>query len=157
MKEKIAILKSRILHDFEKINNIFTRTEKAYNDFRVSKEYSKLIESAFYASQLYSGFENIFKAIAKTFENNIEKDYWHKSLLIRMNMEIQDIRPALLSNETFICLDEIRAFRNYFRNAYDIDIDGEKFGIVADKVFKLKALSGKDISGFIQFLDSLLG
>lgn len=157
MKEKIAILKSEIKNDYGKLNRIFDKFDTSYNEFLSSGEYSKLVENAFYISQLYSGYENIFKNIAKTFENNIEQDYWHKSLLDRMSLNIQDIRPALISSvENLKCLNELRAFRHYFRHAYDIELDQEKFKIVANNVFPLKALFQKDINNFIGFLDSLL-
>ena len=96
MRERIAILKSEITNDQKKMSRLFSKFEDSYNEFLRSNEYSRLVESAFHVSQLYSGMENIFKNIAKTFENNIEQDYWHKSLLERMCLDIQDIRPALI-------------------------------------------------------------
>lgn len=157
MKEKIAILASEIKSDNKKLSRIFLRFDQAYNGFLNSNEYSKLVESAFYVSQLYSGCENIFKNIARTFENNIDKERWHRSLLERMKIEIKDIRPAMiLSEESFKYLNELRSFRHYFRNAYDIDIDNEKFRIVADRVLALKDLWNNEIDGFLSFLDSLL-
>ena len=157
MKEKIAILKSEINSDYEKLDRLFSRVRKSYNEFLDSNDYAKLVETAFYVSQLYSGLENIFKNIAKTFENNIEQDYWHKSLLERMSLEIENIRPALITSDRCLqLLNELRAFRHYFRNAYDIEIDHEKFGIVANKIWPLQALFEKDVKDFIHFLDSLL-
>lgn len=156
MKEKIAILKSEIKNEYKKLNQLFSRFEDSYNKFLTSKEYSKLVEATFYVSQLYSGFENIFRNVARTFENTVEQDYWHKSLLERMGLEIQDIRPALISEESFKCLDEIRAFRHFFRHAYATDLDKEKFKIVAEKVLIVRDLISNDISDFLDFLDSLL-
>jgi hypothetical protein len=156
MRERIAILKSEITNDQKKMSRLFSRFEESYNEFLRSNEYSRLVESAFHVSQLYSGMENIFKNIAKTFENNIEQDYWHKSLLERMCLDIQDIRPALVSEGSFKYLNELRAFRHFFRHAYDIDIDKERFKIVADGVIALKASFEKDIKKFLSFLDMLL-
>lgn len=155
MKEKIAILKSEIENDYRKIGNILAKFEKAYAEYSASGEYSKLIESAFYLSQFYSGFEYICKNIAKTFENSIEDDFWHKSLLDRMILNIEDIRPALLSENSHDCLNEIRAFRHFFRHAYDMDLKEDKFKIVAHKLFALKEPLRKDINNFLDFLESL--
>lgn len=155
MREKIAILKSEIVNDHKKINRLFSKFERAYKEFLHSKEYSKLVESAFYVSQLYSGFERIFKSVANVFENNIEQDLWHKSLLERMSLAIEDIRPPFLSEESFHCLNEMRAFRHFFRHAYDIDINKEKFIIVASRVLTLKDMFNKDITDFLKFLDLL--
>ena len=156
MRERIAILKSEITNDQKKMSRLFSKFEDSYNEFLRSNEYSRLVESAFHVSQLYSGMENIFKNIAKTFENNIEQDYWHKSLLERMCLDIQDIRPALISEGSFKYLNELRAFRHFFRHAYDIDVDKEKFTIVANGVIALKASFEKDIKKFLSFLDVLL-
>ena len=156
MKEKIAILKSEIENDYQRIRRIFDKFENSYNEFLRSDEYSRLVEAAFYVSQLHTGFENIFKNIAKAFENNIEQDYRHKSLLERMLLNIQDIRPAVISEESYHCLNELRAFRHFFRHAYDTDIEKDKFKIVADRVFKIKDLFKNDMDNFLQFLNSLL-
>jgi hypothetical protein len=156
MKERIAILKSEIEHDIQRLNRLFKKFEKSYNDFSATSEYSKLVESAFYVNQLYTGFESIFKNVAKTFENNIEDDYWHKSLLERMTLSIEDIRPALISEELFNCLNELRAFRHFFRHAYDTDIERDKFKIVADRVYKIRNSFQKGLKKFLLFLDSLI-
>ncbi|MEW6379029.1 MAG: hypothetical protein AB1611_05420 [bacterium] len=156
MKERIAILKSEMERDYKRLNILFDKFEKSYSEFLGREEYSKLVESAFYVNQIYSGFENIFKNIAGTFENTIEKDYWHKSLLERISLDIQGIRPALVSEESYQCLNELRAFRHFFHHAYGADIDKEKFKIVADKVYRIKGLFGREIERFSAFLDKLM-
>lgn len=156
MKEKIAILKSSLTKDLKKINGLSRKFDSAYEWYLNSEEYSKLVESAFYVSQLYSGYEKIFQDVAKTFENNIEQDYWHKSILERMSLEIADIRPALISEESLECLNELRAFRHFFRHAYDADINDEKFRIIATSVSTLKKTIREDLKKFLLFLDAIL-
>ena len=156
MKEKIAILKSEVAANYKRIKRLFDKFDKAYKGYLTSKEYSKLVESAFYVSQTYSGFENIFQSIARTFENSVEQDFWHKSILERMSLDIEDIRPALISEGSFKCLNELRAFRHFFRHAYDSDIDRDKFKIIAKNVVNLRNLFEKDLKHFLKFLDSLL-
>ncbi|MDI6865087.1 hypothetical protein [Thermodesulfovibrio yellowstonii] len=156
MKERIAILKSEIERDTERLNRLFRRFSASYREFEKTGEYSKMIESAFYINQIYTGFERIFTSIAKTFENTIEDDYWHKSILERMNLKIEGLRPALISNQSFQYLNELRAFRHFFRHAYDVDIDREKFKIVAEKALKIKERYRSEINKFLKFLDELL-
>lgn len=155
MKEKVAVLISEIQRDLQRINKIFKKFVITYKQYKESLEYSKIIETAFYINQLYTGFEKVFKNIAKTFENTIDEDYWHKSLLERMALEIKGIRPALISQDSFELLDELRAFRHFFRHAYDVDIDREKFKIVAEKTLKLKKIYKRDINKFLNFLENL--
>ncbi|MEW5804501.1 MAG: hypothetical protein AB1847_20605 [bacterium] len=156
MKEKIAILKSEMDRDHRRLNTIFDKFEKSYREFLSLDEYSKLVESAFYVNQMYSAFENMFKNIARTFENNIEQDYWHKSLLERIGLDIQGIRPALISEESFQCLNELRAFRHFFHHAYGVDIDKEKFRIVAEEASRIRRLFSEEIKRFFLFLDKLM-
>src|SRR5437660_2753815 len=60
--------------------------------------------------QLYTALEDLFKQIAKAFENHIEQlESFHKELLVRMNTEIPKIRPAVISTKSLLLLDKIRA------------------------------------------------
>lgn len=155
MKEKINILISEIKNDHKKIERLLVKFDRAYSTFLKNCEYSKLVEAAYYVNQVYSGFERIFKNVTKAFENEISQNGWHKSLLDRVSLEIEDIRPALISGDSFRCLDELRSFRHFFRHAYDIDIDSEKFAIIAKRVDKLKVYFKGDIAAFLHFLDRL--
>ena len=68
---------------------------------------------------LYSGIERIFTMIAENIDNNLPsgKD-WHVALLEQMSKEIVNIRPAVISAELAIQLDEYRGFRHVVRNIY---------------------------------------
>ncbi len=106
---------------------------------------------------LYCVFEDIFKEIAKTFENQIDDtSKYHRALLKRMTIEIPYIRPSVVSNESFLLLDEMRSFRHVFRHAYTYELDKVKI-----KHLKTKILSGiklilLDIDTFENFLKNLL-
>ncbi len=114
------------------------------------------MEAAFYINQLYTGFERMFKHIAKVFENNIEDDFWHKSLLERMSIEIESVRPAVISKKYFDYLNELRSFHHFFRHAYDTDIDREKFNIVIKMTKHLEKTGRKDLEKFVIFLQNLI-
>lgn len=156
MKDKLLVLKSEIVRDLQRVENILARFDVAYSRFQSSGEYATLVESAYYVSQLYSGIETILKNVARHFENNLEPESWHKSLLDRMSLCIEGIRPALISEESSHNLNELRAFRHFFNHAYDVNIESAKFAIVARNVIQLKGLFPKDIQEFLVFLDRLL-
>lgn len=156
MKEKMLLLKSEILNDLDKIAHIFNRFGKAYDHYLSSKEYSSLVEAAFYINQIYSGFERIFKNISNVFENKINELSWHQSLIDRMTLPLEGIRPAVISNETRSMLDDLRGFRHFFRHAYNTDIDPKKFSIVADSTLKLKEQYKIEIQKFIDFINRLI-
>ncbi len=153
LSKKIKDLKEEIIEVYSGLNNIFDKFEITYESYLSTKEYSKLVESAFYVNQLYSGFEYIFKCVAKT---HIEKGFFHKPLLDRMRMDIENIRPALISEESYKYLIDLRAFRNFFRNVYNEDINPKKFKIIADKTAKVRTPFDKDFTEFLTFLDLII-
>jgi hypothetical protein len=75
---------------------------------------------------LYCLMENCFLRVAKTFENHIDGDSWHRDLVRRMSIEVEGVRPALLDDETAAAIDELRAFRHVFRNVYQNPLKPKK-------------------------------
>lgn len=69
---------------------------------------------------------------------------------------MENIRPPVISETTHRCLNELRAFRHFFRHTYDYDLEDEKFSIVASKTKELKKTSKPDLEKFLQFIDQLL-
>lgn len=155
-KNKLAILKSEILRDSEKMEGLFEKFESSYNRYLQKKEYAYLVESAFYVNRLYTGFERMFRNIAESFENTIDEKAWHKSLLDRMSIGIENIRPALISETNLKHLNELRTFRHFFRHTYDFDLEEEKFAIVASGTRELKKNINVDIQNFFGFIDRIL-
>lgn len=156
MKNKLAILKSEILRDLDKLERLFEKFESAYTRYQKQNEYAYMVEAAFHINHIYTGCERMFNHIATAFENNIDDSAWHKSLLDRMVLNIENIRPAVIAESTFHHLNELRAFRHFFRHAYDIDLEDKKFAIVVSASTELKKEFHKDIHRFLQFIDQLL-
>jgi 3'-phosphoadenosine 5'-phosphosulfate sulfotransferase (PAPS reductase)/FAD synthetase len=153
MNNKLAILKSKILKDMEKLEHLFESFELSYNQYKDSQIHAYLVEAAFYVNQIYTGFERIFSDIALTFENTIDEIEWHRSLLEKMTLSIENIRPAVIDEDNFKYCNELRTFRHFFRHGYGQDIDPEKFTIVASRALKLADNYRADIERFIQFID----
>jgi uncharacterized protein YutE (UPF0331/DUF86 family) len=144
-KERIAILKAQLQAQVKEIEKIYRRLED-----RSRKKGKAAAESIGYQlHNLYCAFEDLFEIVAKTFENNIqEKGKYHLELLKRMTIEINGVRPALISEEVFPLLDSLRSFRHFFRHAYSYDLDERKVRIVLSDAVKLQALYQKDIKMF---------
>jgi hypothetical protein len=79
---------------------------------------------------LYNLMESYFLRIAKYFENDLDPLSWHRDLVRRMSLDIEDIRPALLSTDAAALIDELRAFRHVFRNIYQSALDPRKTAAV---------------------------
>jgi len=103
----------------------------------------------------YNGCENIFRSIARFFENDLGPSTWHKDLLKRMKMEISGYRPRVIDDELYRLLDDFRAFRHKFRHTYGFELDWEKEQIVARKLLRTKELLEKQIRAFLDQLDKI--
>lgn len=156
MKEEIKLLKSEIIDDLQSIKRIYDKLNREKGTVENTPSEAQLINIGYYLHNLYNAFENIFLNIADVFENQIkEKSRWHYSLQKRMALNIEDIRPKVISKETSNYLDELRRFRHIFRHSYDYEIDWERLKIVLKKAEKLQRIYQKEIRNFIGFLDKL--
>jgi hypothetical protein len=85
----------------------------------------------------YGILKNYFLRVSKFFENDLPPDRWHKSLVEKMALEIADVRPALLVDETskHRAVEMLR-FRHRFRNLYGEDLDPKKTAEVQKTAFE---------------------
>jgi len=157
MREKIKFLKSKIMDDLQSIKKIYDKLNREKEKIKNTPNEAQLINMGYYLHNLYNAFENIFLNIADVFENQIkERDRWHYSLQKRMSLDIEGIRPKVISKEVSNYLDELRRFRHIFRHSYDYEIDWERLRIVLCKAEKLQQnIYEKEIGEFIRFLDKL--
>jgi hypothetical protein len=81
---------------------------------------------AYTLHNIYCLLENYFLRVAKFFENALDPDTWHRDLVRRMALEIRGVRPALLDDSLAARIDELRAFRQVFRNVYQTSLDPER-------------------------------
>jgi hypothetical protein len=60
----------------------------------------------------YTGIERIFEMIARNIDyRQPSGNAWHGELLQQMSIAIEEVRPAVISEETWGRLDEFRRFR----------------------------------------------
>ena len=118
--------------------------------------YDKQFLFAMRTQQFYTAIEDLFKQIAKSFENHIESmSNFHREMLARMNTEIPKIRPAVISNPSFVLLDKIRAFRHFIRHAYDTELDVNELLLIQNKLKVEFPLVQNDLKQFRQFVQKL--
>jgi uncharacterized protein YutE (UPF0331/DUF86 family) len=65
-------------------------------------------------------------------------------------MNIEGVRPALLSEENFRNMDELRGFRHVFRHTYSYGLDDDRVAFLLRKVMKNKKTILNDIETFKQ-------
>ena len=116
----------------------------------------RLESVAYHIHNLYSAVEELLKIVATYFENNItETAKFHIALLTRMTQNIPGIRPALISQETFLMLNSLRGFRHFFRHAYGTPIEYEQLKNNLDKSMNLLPSLEKDIDTFLNIISQI--
>jgi hypothetical protein len=117
----------------------------------------EVVESiGYWLHNLYCAYEDLFKIICSFWENNITSDSgYHSSLLKRMVLGIEGIRPALLSEESFRILDQLRGFRHVFRHAYAHGLDEERILILLNRIKSSNPVIEKDLAKFRQAVVSI--
>ncbi|MEW6397540.1 MAG: hypothetical protein AB1503_00015 [Bacillota bacterium] len=134
---------------------LYERIDQSWRRYRATGDYSCVVETAFYLNQLYAGYERVFQSVAEVFGNAVDSGGWHRSLLERMRLSVKGLRPALVGDEGFRCLNELRAFRHFFRHAYDVDLEPDRVELVLKKAFRLRELWAQEGRSFVEFLHEM--
>ncbi len=150
---KLALLKAE-MKDQENI------IKKLFEDIKIrasgiDNDVIKRESLGFKLHSLYCAFEDLFEIVAGYFENTIQnKRAYHRELLRRMKLDIEGIRPPLLGNNSYKILDELRAFRHYFRHAYGYELETKKLKDLFEITLQLERVYKRDVSQFLEKLES---
>jgi len=137
--EQLTVFKVDVQAQLNLIKTVDKRLkERAAN---VESKDPILLESiAYQIHNLYSAIEDLLKLIADYFENNISQSrQWHSLLLQRMTISVPQVRPAVLSSETYTILNALRGFRHFFRHAYGAAIEYEQLKSNLDKALNVRS------------------
>ena len=75
----------------------------------------------------YSGIEKMFINIARETDRTVPKDEgWHRELLEQMTLDIPVKRPAVISPDLALQLQQYLSFRHRFRNLYGYELEWGK-------------------------------
>jgi len=150
MNEKFLVLERNIQNDLEAIASLYEALGSP--ELKEDEPQEALIVAAYRLHSLYTAFENIFRNIAASFENQLDKAGWHRQLLQRMRLDLTPLRPAVIDAEAYDRLDEMLRFRHVFRTMYGLDLDPLRLRVVLRKTLELRPLYRAQIEKFLQFL-----
>jgi len=103
----------------------------------------------------YTCLETLFLRISQFFENGLENERWHQSLLDKMILEIPETRPAVIGEETYRILLELLKFRHFSRYYFELHYDWDKLRYLEKKFRDVKGIVKKEIVVFESFLEEL--
>ncbi|GBF33183.1 hypothetical protein DCCM_2282 [Desulfocucumis palustris] len=105
----------------------------------------------------YVSVENIFETVAREIDESIPTgEHWHRELLLRMVLDIPEVRPPLLSRETAGKLDEFRAFRHVFRNVYGFNLSPDRIVDLVNRLIHTADCLEQEVHTFIQTMKKVM-
>ena len=104
--------------------------------------------------KFYMGAERIFVEIAREIDSNLPSGAdWHKRLLEQMMLENGEVRPVVLSLETYQMLEmDYRGFRHVATHLYAFDLKHNKIISLAEMLPDCFLLLKKDMHNFYRYL-----
>ena len=158
MKYNLEFLKADICDELEKLNMLkkeFYLIENKLNEPKEKISFYDRSAIGYYLHSFYNGCENIFKSIARFFENDLGPQTWHSDLLKRMKLNISGYRPRVIDEKLFYLLNDFRGFRHIFRHSYTFELDWEKQRLIALKFNHTFSLLNEQIENFLQKLKEI--
>ena len=149
-KKQIVIFLAEFDYQLKQIDNIYKSLRKKVSIIEHQPAIMETVESTgYWMHNLYCAFEDLFKLVAGFWENSLNADgEFHAHLLKRMLVEIENVRPPLLSEASYKLLNELRGFRHVFRHAYSYGLDDERVRALLRKIFDQKDTIINDLKTF---------
>lgn len=103
----------------------------------------------------YTCLETLFLRISQYFENSLLKNKWHSDLLDKMILDIEGIRPPVVSSETYKKLRELMRFRHFKRYYFELDYDWKKLDYLIVCMEETDAQIDAELNNFKHLLAAL--
>ena len=104
----------------------------------------------------YTGLESIFERIAAEINSGYPRGPSSPPRLLRsMAMDVERVRPAVISRELFEELDELRKFRHFVRHAYGVPLRWERVREHLERIVRIYPELKKRLNDFLGFLSEL--
>ena len=132
---RVAILIAELHGDTEVLGDLAETNLKA--DGRIRHGATDELDWAALAytiHNIYNALESYFLRVSRFFENDLPPSVWHRELVERMTIEIEDLRPRLLDRSLAQDIHELRAFRHVFRNLYGTRLNPDRIQIVQNRI-----------------------
>lgn len=159
MEAKLAILFAELDYQWKQILRVHRSIEDKLARLKIEPKNEDLRDSlAYKLHNLYCAYEDLFEIVAKFFENRIEDPArFHIEILRRMMINIEGVRPSLVSEESYVYLNELRGFRHVFRHAYTFELETGRIIALAEKSLKLRETSRRGLKKFKEKLKEMYG
>jgi len=156
MSDRGKVLVARILQELGHIQLVAKRAINGFESAKRKQDDLYLDAVALNLHAFYSAIERIFEKIAKEIDESVpDGANWHRELLDQMILEIDGIRPAVLSVDLKEELEDYRGLRHVVRNVYTFQLNPEKLSILVTKLPGVMSEIEVQLTGFARFLQGI--
>lgn len=155
-ENRFRLLKADIKAEIEFLSRLPDELQEGLDYFGERHSYIELRAIGSILHDFYCGIENIFQTIAKALDGEVPTGHdWHDQLLNRMGIEIEDIRPAVISVKLQSELKDYLRFRHLFRNIYGFVLKWERMQPLVQGLPAALSQFRSEINSFFEFLDEI--
>ena len=157
MSEAIPELSALIRAHRRRLEAVYRSVESALDDeiAQLGKTPMSALIVAGLLENYYTRLETIFLRISQSFENKLDPARWHNDLLQKMTLEIEGVRTAAVSEETFSPLFELLKFRHFKRYYFELEYDWDRLDFLVTKLRQVHPLVTRDLERFVRFASAL--
>lgn len=100
---------------------------------------------------IYNGYERVLEMLVKAIDGDlpVARDY-HTVLLRRASSPLPDVRPSIISENTFDKLDGIRKYRHVFRKIYHYQLKAGRVQELAEMGIQSYSMFRNDVNSFLR-------
>ncbi len=147
-----AILRQKLKDLWRLVQRIETLLQKS----DLSKDDDYIDGIALHLQSFYTTVEQMFEAIASAFGERIPGvANWHQNLLLQMSLNMPDVRPAVIRQETRQQLDEYRGFRHVVRNVYTLNLRPSRVRELVGTLRSCYEAIAVDLEQFCNFMEAI--
>jgi hypothetical protein len=101
----------------------------------------------------YTGIEHIFVRLAEELNGGVPQGHqWNRELLGHMTLELEGVRPAVISGETATVLEDFLRFRHLFRNIYGFTLKPDRLRALEQQLDAALTSIRSDLHQFMTWL-----
>jgi hypothetical protein len=101
----------------------------------------------------YGAIESALERVARSVEGGLPTGRdWHVALLESMALDIEGVRPRVLSPESLRLLRSLLAFRHFFRHAYAVSLEAPRLEALRADMLALRAPLERDLDALDEHL-----
>ncbi len=151
---KYNLLIARLNQELANTENTVHRAVSQVQKAQATGDQDYYDAAALNLQKFYMGAERLFVEIAREIDAYLPSGpNWHKQLLQQMMLENGEVRPAVLSAETYQALElDYRGFRHVASHLYAFELKPERIGELANDLSDTYLLLSKDIQAFCHYL-----